>query len=311
MSTTSSATNIIRDFAEYLLYELNRSPLTAEAYTRDLSEFASWLSPSDPGKAILNLATTSDIRAWLSETAASGHNSRTVRRKTQSLRTFYRYLLRRNMINTNPTADIRLARLPKPLPDFVPETDLEEILNCCPDPDTGNIISLRNHLILNILYTTGIRQAELLAINDSDISTENRQLTVNGKRRKQRIIPLPGQLLDEITRWQQVRDSHSPKSKEDTCPLITCNGRRMSKSSLYNTIRKLLAPTSCARKSPHTIRHSFATAMLNDGADINSVKEFLGHSSLRSTQIYTHLTTEEMKRAYSAAHPRGKKNPDE
>lgn len=289
------------DFESYLRYELNRSPLTIEAYLRDLKEFESWLEKENC-KSLEN-AESLDIRRWLACITQDGLSSRSARRKTQSLRAFYRFLQKRGDAESNPAADVATAKIAKQLPEFINESDLEEILNTT--ATATDMRSQRDHLILNLLYSTGIRQAELLAINDSHINFFSEQILINGKRSKQRVVPVHKSLLQEIAEWQKSRDNEWPAETDSLDrPLIAVKGRRMSRQTLYNIVNRLLTPAGCNRKSPHTIRHSFATAMLNDGADLNSVKEFLGHASLQSTQIYTHLTAAQLRQAYSEAHPR-------
>lgn len=295
------------DFESNLRYELNRSPLTIEAYLRDLREFESWLEKENSKR--VEDAESLDIRRWLSAITQDGLSARSARRKTQSLRAFYRFLQKRGEAESNPAADVATAKIAKQLPEFINETDLEEILETT--ANAADTRGQRDHLILNLLYSTGIRQAELLAINDSHIDFFSEQIVINGKRSKQRIVPAHKSLLREIADWQKSRDKEWPAEADcSDRPLIAVRGRRMSRQTLYNIVNRLLVPAGCNRKSPHTIRHSFATAMLNDGADLNSVKEFLGHASLQSTQIYTHLTAAQLRKAYSEAHPRCKSGSD-
>ncbi|MDE5976337.1 MAG: tyrosine-type recombinase/integrase [Muribaculaceae bacterium] len=298
------------DFSSYLLYEQNRSPLTAEAYLRDISQFADYIGmPTDNMEP--DLVKTTDVRAWLAALARERRSPRTLRRKAQSLRAFFRFLLRHDIIESNPTRDLSLPKLPKPLPDHIRMEEIEKILSreeylLTDTPEENPEEETRNHLIIETLYSLGLRRAELIALSDRDISREAAEIKVTGKRSKQRIVPVPQKLLDDIARWQNLRDSIWPDLPEPK-PLIVMKGRRITPSQLYTIVKKELADTNARRKSPHALRHSFATAMLNDGADLNSVKEFLGHSSLSTTQIYTHISFAEMKKAYAAAHPRAKK----
>ncbi|MDE6577949.1 MAG: tyrosine-type recombinase/integrase [Muribaculaceae bacterium] len=302
---------IIDDFSSYLLYELNRSPLTVEAYERDITRFAEWVS-SDPGNFDPAATTPADIRAWIASLAREGQTARTLRRKAQSLRAFYKFLRKRSFVEENPTRDISLPKLPKPLPDHVRMEEIEKILAddeaLIHEAADGEDIEeeLRNYLIIETLYTLGIRRAELIALNDRDISFSAAEMKVTGKRSKQRIVPVPQKLLDTIRRWQQLRDSIWNDLPPDS-PLFVVKGKRISPSQVYTIVKKELSSSSARHKSPHALRHSFATAMLNEGADLNSVKEFLGHSSLSTTQIYTHISFAEMKKAYLNAHPRAKK----
>ena len=306
-------------FLSYLRYELNRSPNTVEAYGRDLEQFAQWLNPVSNRQLAPASITSSDIRAWLAS-RASTDTATTLRRKTQSLRSFFRWMMRRHLIDANPAADVVLAKKPKRLPEFVRESDMEKILeipssnsadnsSVAPGSPMETITELsfeerRDHLIINILYSTGIRQAELLGLKDSDISFSSAEAKVTGKRNKQRVIPLPQPLLDEIREWIRVRDSRNERFSPQ--PLFPGRCGPMSKSQLYGIVRRMLSSASSQARSPHVLRHSFATAMLNHGANLDSVREMLGHSSLATTEIYTHLSFDQLKAAYRTAHPRSK-----
>lgn len=291
----------IDDFLEGLELELRRSPHTVTAYGNDLRQFAAWLTGGRPEEFRADDVTTADIRAWLASMARAREKATTIRRKTQSLRAFYRYLLRSGSVDVNPAADIVLARTPKPLPKFVAAADMERLLADAPPAD--NPLALRDHLIVTLLYATGMRRAELAAVRDSDIDFHSGEIRVHGKRGKDRLIPVAQQLLDEISRWMKARDELWPDMEEPRA-LIVNKGEPASGWVIYDVVHRALAATPAAKKSPHTLRHTCATALLNDGADLNSVKELLGHSSLATTQIYTHVSFADMKRAYSAAHPR-------
>lgn len=288
---------MIERFEEYMRLELNHSRHTVEAYIRDLRQFAQWQGGLDASSV-----TTADIRAWLSS-LASQDKARTIRRKAQSLRAFFRWLLKRGEISHNPASDIILAKIPKTLPEFVKEQEIEEVVTA---PVARDFRGQRAHIVMLLLYSTGLRQEELRTLTDADIDFALREAKVTGKRSKQRVIPLPCSLLEEIAAWQKTRDAEYPHLPSPR-PLIAGAHGHISKSSLYGIVRNALAPTSASRKSPHILRHTFATSMLNNGAALDSVKEFLGHSSLSTTQIYTHLSFNELKKSYSAAHPRSTK----
>lgn len=300
----------IDDFISYLRFELNRATLTAEAYERDIRQFAEWINPTDSPEGFHpEDVTSSDIRAWLASLSRNGISARSLRRKAQSLRAFFRFLLKRGLTSKNPTSDLTLPKLPKNLPDMVRTDEIEAILKSEENSmaySSDNEKEVRQHLIIEMLYSLGIRRAELIAINDADISHSAGEIKVTGKRAKQRIIPVPIKLLDDIARWQRLRDSIWPDMPHPR-PLFAVKGKRISPSQVYSAVKSGLATTSARKKSPHSLRHSFASAMLNEGADLNSVKEFLGHSSLSTTQIYTHISFAEMKKAYENAHPRAKK----
>lgn len=288
------------EFLEYLELELNRSALTVKAYGNDLRDLAEFLGKDEELTDAAGIST-SDIRAWLADMARNGLSPRTLRRKNQAARAFFRWIQKRSIIDRNPAKEIQLAKAGRKLPQVVRVEEAERILTDI--HGTTEQQRQRNHLIINLLYSCGIRCDELSKITDADISMPARELRIHGKRDKTRIIPLPDALAKEIKEWQQTRDTlyHHPSP----APLICTPNGSMSHSSIYKIVRSHLLTTGSTHKGPHTLRHTFATAMLNDGAEINTVKEFLGHSSLQSTQIYTHLTFSDIKKAYDRAHPRG------
>lgn len=291
---------MIDSFLKYLLLELNRSGHTAEAYGRDLREFAAYIG-EDSESFVGGGVSSADIRGWLASLARDGISPRSLRRKTQALRAYFRWLMKRGVAGSNPAAEVQLAKTGKKLPEFVREQEMEEMLA---NPAHGGdpVLRMRNHLILNLLYSMGIRQEELLRITDADISESAREIRVTGKRDKTRVIPVADELLAEIKQWQKVRDSLY--DLPSPAPLICSARGALSKAGLYKIVHEELLPTNATHKSPHSLRHTFATSLLNGGAEINSVKELLGHASLQSTQIYTHLSFADLRKAYDSAHPR-------
>lgn len=304
-------------FAAYLTYELNRSQLTVQAYTADLREFAAFLAGKRNGKrnderncesTTLLHATTNDVRAWLSHLSASGLAPRSLRRKTQSLRAFYHFSMKRRLTEVNPAADVTLAKTPRPLPKFVSEADMEKVLAAAPSDDESSdpYGEAFSHLIITILYCCGLRRAELLALRERDADTLALELKVTGKRRKQRIIPISPEIGEEIDRYRRLRDEVFPQLPE-THALLIWRGRDISAHDVARVVREALSATSAEHPTPHTLRHSFATALLNNGAELNAVKELLGHASLATTQIYTHLSAAELRASYDRAHPRSRR----
>lgn len=290
-------------FADYLALELNRSPHTVKAYMHDIQsffEFANSIYPDfKPEATDLPL-----LRRWLA--ALSDHDStRTLRRKTQSLRAFFQWMMRQGYITSNPAAEVVLAKIPSKLPEFVKESELEELLAT---PTQGDFHAARTHIVLLLLYSTGIRREELRTVTDADIDFSLREMRVLGKRSKQRILPLPDPLIAEIREWQKIRDNRYPSLPEPR-PLIAGKSGAVSPATLYKIVNDSLSATSATKKSPHVLRHTFATTMLNNGSSLDSVKEFLGHTSLSTTQIYTHLTFSQLRDAYTAAHPRANSSP--
>ncbi len=289
-------------FLEYLELELNRSPLTADAYSRDLREMAAFLGKDSELVDAANISTA-DVRAWIASMSRQGLSPRSLRRKTQAARAFFRWIQKQGVIKSNPAAEVQLAKIGRKLPEFVRVQEMEEILE---NPINGGdpALNIRNKLIINILYSCGIRREELSKITDADIDFHQKEIRVHGKRDKTRIIPVADELLAEIQEWQTVRDGLY--SFPSPAPLICSKRGRLSGRAIYHIVHNLLISTGATHKSPHSLRHTFATSLLNNGAEINSVKEFLGHASLQSTQIYTHLSFTDMKRAYDAAHPRAR-----
>lgn len=281
-------------------YELNRSAHTVAAYTRDLTQLADWVAGCN-GCFDPTALTQTDIRTWLRHLAASGDKPATVRRKTQAVRSLYRFLLKRGRTKSDPTEDIVLAKLPRPLPDTVAERDMEAVLAHPDSTDYGP-----DDLVIDLLYSTGMRRAELIGLRLKDYDPLRHELKVLGKRDKQRIIPLPEVLCLSIDRY--IASTLPPGTPADAPLLVRKNGRPLNNYALSRIVKEKLSATACRKKSPHVLRHSFATAMLNHGADINTVKEFLGHASLAATQIYTHLSFGELKTNYQRAHPRALKN---
>ena len=318
---------MISAFFDYLRYELNRSPLTLEAYKNDIRQFESWISPDNPEATDFTSVTSNDIRAWLASLAKAGLNTRSIRRKIIALRTLFRWMLKNGVIKHSPVNEVPLPKLSKPLPDIIKPQEIEEALEALKrhysvdslniqSPENGDneiktsmsrtqdhYKSILNELIVDMLYSLGLRRAELIALNDSDISFTKGEIKVTGKRSKQRIVPAPQKLLDKIKEWQILRDK-TQETSDTNSPLFIIKGKRISAGQVYKIVTDTLAGVSARKKSPHALRHSFASGMLNGGADIDSVREFLGHASLATTQIYTHISLNEIKKAYNLAHPR-------
>lgn len=297
---------MLQKFLDYLAYELNRAPLTVDAYGRDIRQFMEWLSPDNPENTDFVSVSSRDIRAWVLHLSKSGDINRTTRRKLQSLRALYRWLQKTGKIKNSPLREIPLPKIPKPLPDLIRQSDIESAITYergewSDKPEDS--MEIMGNLIVDMLFSLGIRRVELVGIDDSDISFSKLELKVLGKRSKERIIPLPPPLIENIKRWQKLRDLEYGKIGGDS-PLFIYKGERIKPDKVYRIVHQKLEGAEAKKKSPHALRHSFASAMLNGGADLDSVREFLGHSSLSTTQIYTHISLKEIKKAYSSAHPR-------
>ena len=295
---------MLSKFLVYLRYELNRTELTVEAYKRDISQFSEWIYPGNPEKVDFSTVTASDIRTWLSSLAKRGESPRTLRRKIISLRSLFKWMLKSGVIKTSPLQNVPLPKIPKPLPDLIKPYEIEEAIKNISVLETEeNPEAILKNIILEVFYSLGIRRAELIGLNDEDISYSKGEIKVTGKRLKQRIVPVPQKLLDKIKEWQEFRDKNQQK-KDTGSPLFTIKGKRVTASQVYRVVTQSLSISTARKKGPHALRHSFASGMLNGGAEMDSVREFLGHASLATTQIYTHISLNEIKKAYSSAHPR-------
>jgi len=291
---------IIDQFLNYLRYERNRSPLTVQWYEENLRDFETYIQGMDD---CLSLQTVDAdvIRGWMEHRMDEGKKPATVNRGLSAVRSFYRYALSRQLIVKDPACGITGPKKSKPLPQFVREAEMDTLFDeKLAGEDYNNV---RARTILLLFYETGIRLAELIGLNDEDIDFVSMQLKVTGKRDKQRIIPFGDEMAQMLNEYMTRRDeevvSQSPALFQ------TGKGERMSRGQVQYLVKKHLSEvTTLKKRSPHVLRHSFATAMLNNGAGLESVKKLLGHESLNTTEIYTHTTFEQLKRVYSEAHPR-------
>ncbi len=289
----------IDNYLQFIRLEKNLSPHTVVAYRCDLEQWEQFLTG---GKEALDVksVTTGDIRAWMLHLNKQGDSARTMRRKVQAVRSFYKWLMKQGMASDSPAAAVELARIPKRLPQLVRSSSMDDLLD--QEIDETDFVQVRNRLIVMMLYETGMRRAELLDLLDRNVDTASGELKVHGKRDKDRIIPFGTELAQAIDSYRLLRDELVRGCehffvKEDGNPLYPM--------LVYRIVHRALQEVGVtSKRSPHVLRHSFATAMLNDGAAINSVKELLGHESLATTQIYTHVTFSELKNNYKLAHPR-------
>ena len=292
----------IERFLQYLRLERNLSKGTALLYRRDLEQWVEFMAPG--GKELdLTTVTANDIRAWVYDCSSKGNRPGTLRHKVQALRAFYRYLLRSGEVTSNPAAEVELAKVPRSLPNFVREKTVDTVLDA--DIDTGDFTQVRDRLIIMLLYETGIRLSELIGLQNSAVDVDKRELKVRGKRDKDRIIPFGDELVEWLTLYRGLRKELGP-----VCGnlLVTAKGKPLYSSLVYQLVHDSLAQAGGSGKlSPHVLRHTFASTMLNHGAELNSVKELLGHESLAATQVYTHLTLSELQHNYELAHPRALK----
>ena len=291
----------IDQFLTHQRLEQNRSALTVESYRNDLKQFANFLAGED--ELDVATVTANDVRAWLVQRSSLGDSARTLRRKVQSLRAYYKWLMRRSLADQNPAADIELARLPKQLPHLLRPQSLDQLLDS--PVNEQDFDEVRNHLMLLMFYSAGLRRTELMSLLDSAVDTRAGQLRVHGKRDKDRIVPFGSELAAWVERYRQVRQRQVGTTERF---FVRRDGKPLYPALVYRVVHRALQQVGGGDQlSPHVLRHSFASAMLNDGADITSVKELLGHESLAATQVYTHITLSELKTHYKLAHPRALK----
>ncbi len=308
---TYTPMDLIKAFLRYIRNEMGFSPLTIKAYGADLGEWAHYATSGHPERLDPMSTTLSDLRQWLAEMASRGASTRTLRRKVASLRSFYRYLMKYHGLPVNPAVSLCVPRVPKDLPVYIRPAETRMILDLPPVPD--NFIEVRDHLILSIFYTTGIRCSELLNLYDANVDTARCELKVCGKRSKERVVPFGPELAKAIDEYRQLRDSSTVTAidhSDPTAPLLVKeDGEPVYRRLLYNIVHTRLSDggAHASRLSPHVLRHSCATDMLNSGAPIASVQQMLGHASLASTQVYTHVTYKDLQNNYQLAHPRAQK----
>lgn len=287
-------------FINYLKYEKRYSHLTAIAYKKDLDQFEEFYVKTIGD---FNVEGINDkiARMWVVELMDKGISARTVNKKISALKSFYKYLLRFEVVKENNLDNVIVPKVRKKLPQFVEEKNLDHLLD---DGYFGkDFEALRDKLILSLLYGTGVRLSELMHLKDADIHTSEFLIKVLGKRNKERIVPYPRSLNQLIEEYKSERNRLFGSPTE--CLLLTEKGKPVYEKLIYRVVNKYLSMvTTLDKKSPHVLRHSFATHMLNRGADLNAVKEMLGHTNLSATQIYTHTSLEKIRKVYRQAHPR-------
>ena len=291
---------MIERFLRYIKTEKRYSNLTVSAYKRDLEQFEEYLINIYELHDVTK-ATTEMTRSFVVELKKRGEENRSINRKMSALRSFYKFCLREEAIEISPMQGVKSLKQPKELAKFVPDHDMEKVQF---DGD-GDFKTVRDELLFEMLYKTGMRQAELRGLKDNDVDAVAMQIKVLGKRNKERIIPISRQLLEMTENYKKVRDEQFPE-RGNVMLLVNDRGDAMSPTFVYRVVHRILeGVTTLEQKSPHVLRHTFATHLLNEGADIRAIQKILGHSSLSSTQIYTHNTIEQLKEIYQTAHPLG------
>lgn len=289
--------SLLNEFLNYLEKQRGYSANTITSYRRDLTQYESFLKEDGLGTAVTTAFARDSIRGFLYSLSDSGLSPRTLSRKRASLLSLSKYAVKMNIIESNPLASIASPKLDKPVPVLLSGKQAEGLTEKLPDGE----LELRNLAIVELLYGTGIRLAELYELTPGDIDSEKQLIKVIGKGNKERIVPVTSYALKLIDRYLAARGGAGKSS-----PLFAGrNGDRLSKRQIQRVVEKeLSAVTDAKKRSPHTLRHSYATHLLDNGADIRVVKELLGHASLASTQVYTHVTKDRLKNAFRQAHPR-------
>ncbi len=290
---------MIEEFLDYLRFERNRSELTIKSYGDDLNGFETYFENLD-NHLSWESVDSDIIRDWMESMMDKGNNATSINRRLSALRSFYRFALSRHLLNKDPAHGVIGPKKSKPLPQFLKESEMNELLDSSFWGE--DFINVRARTIIMMFYETGMRLSELVGLNDDSVEMLNRQVKVTGKRNKQRIIPFGDELYNALNDYLTLRDG---KVAEAEALFVTEKGIRMNQNQVRYEVKKYLSMVCTLKKrTPHVLRHTFATAMLNHDAGLESVKKLLGHESLSTTEIYTHTTFEQLKREYSNAHPR-------
>lgn len=296
------------DFLSYLLHEKRSSPHTVTAYGTDLIEFRDYLATQYQIDSLLEV-NHQFVRSWIAAMMDGDLSSRTINRKISALRAFYRFHMQQGNLRVNPMLKVQAPKMKSRLPVFVGEKAMDDlhqsgrIEEAEPDLYSGHLC----RLIIEILYGTGMRLAELINLKTENINLRSGTVKVLGKRNKERIIPITAELNSLISNYLRKRSAAVQDSPSENAQflLLQENGKKLSRSFVYSRVKRYLSDvTTIDKKSPHVLRHTFATHMLNNGADLNAIKELLGHANLSATQVYTHNTVDKLKAIYHKAHPR-------
>lgn len=289
----------ISEFCDYLSHQKRYSIHTVSAYKKDLEQFSQFLLSNYDTKSFKE-ANSPIIRSWIVQLIENNISPRSINRKISTLKSFYKYLLKNNEIETNPLLKVTTPKTSKRLPVFVGENEITDLFSEIKFPN--NYEGIRDNLILELFYATGIRLSELVNLQLNSIDHQNSTLKVVGKRNKERIIPFGNNLKLKLENYLLEREK---LENSGTQLFLTKVGKKIYPKLVYRVVKHYLSlVTTASKKSPHILRHTFATHMLNNGADLNSIKEILGHSNLSATQVYTHNTIEKLKNIHKQAHPK-------
>lgn len=290
-----------QNFFEFLQFQKRYSKHTLVSYKNDLGSFFSFLQNQYPETPITEVKTVY-VRSWMADMKDNEMSARSLNRKISSLRSFFKYLLKKEIVKSNPVNGITSPKMPKRLPQFISEIDTDKLFNEIEYSE--GFKGLTEKLLLQILYFTGIRKAELIAIKEKDLDRMNSHIKVWGKGNKERIIPVSNSLINDLLFYIEQK-KRLGLCNEAGDFFVSEKGMSLDPKQVYNIVKKYLSKiTTIEKKSPHILRHTFATHLMNNGAELNAVKELLGHASLAATQIYTHNSIEKLKDVYKKAHPK-------
>jgi integrase/recombinase XerC len=292
----------IQSFIDYLKFEKRYSAFTIRSYQDDLVQFTGFLE-TNFGDLTVKAVEPAFIRSWLASLKDAGVTARTINRKISTLRSFFKYQLKQGVIEATPMVNIATPKISKRLPVFIKEGDLSNLTKALVTV-TEDWNSLNTKMLITIFYTTGMRLSELINLKENQVDFSKKQIKVLGKGNKERLIPAGEKLLQEIRDY--ISEKKKNFEKTDSVLLVTASGKKMYGKYAYNLVKKILESEVkfLDKKSPHVLRHTFATHLMNNGANLDAVKELLGHASLSSTQVYTHNTIEKLKNVYKKAHPK-------
>ena len=290
---------LIDQFIGYIQAEKRFSALTVEAYQRDMLQFADYMK-KEYGIEDLTQVKTTMVKSYIVHMKGEGLENRSINRKMSTLRTFYKFCLRENLMEKSPMTGVKALKQPNVLVKFVTETDINKVSF----GEEADFSTMRDHLLFELLYQTGMRQAELRGLRDGDVDKMDMKLKIHGKRNKDRFVPLSREMIVLIDQYKTLRDA-TFTTKADRL-LLNDKGEEMSPSYVYNKVHHMLeGVTTLKQKSPHVLRHTFATHLLDEGASLVAIQKLLGHENLATTQIYAHNTIEQLKKIHKQAHPKG------
>jgi integrase/recombinase XerC len=292
---------VVVNFFSHLTFEKNYSVHTIKAYQNDIRSFHQFIQKEFDLDDLI-LVQNVMIKDWIMQMVNSGITSRTINRKISSLKSFYRFLFSEEIIQKNPASQIHMLKPGKQLPSYIEKDTLNNYLDS--EVNFTEFKTARNRLVMELFYATGIRRNELVELTEASVDISGNFIKVKGKGNKERYIPLTKKLSNKIQNYIDLKHATFPDS--DTCLFLTDKGDKVYAECIYRIVKKELAGLTSAKKSPHVLRHSFATHMLNNGAELNTIKELLGHANLSATQVYTHNSIEQLKTIYNNAHPRAK-----